>query len=62
MAMDFLDNPVRVTIGSTSLSSNKRITQNVHAMKQTDKDWQLQAIHAVVTPVFVPFQCRFTPF
>lgn len=37
MAMEFLDNAVRVTIGSTSLSSNKRITQNVYTMKQFDK-------------------------
>jgi len=44
LAMEFLDDPVRVTIGSTSLSSNKRITQNIHTMKPMDKDWKLQEL------------------
>ena len=37
MAMEFLDDPIRVTIGSTQLSSNKRITQHVYTMGPRDK-------------------------
>jgi len=42
MAMEFLDDPIRVTIGSTQLSSNKRITQHVYTMGPRDKDQKLQ--------------------
>jgi len=44
LAMEFLDDPVRVTIGSTELTSNTRITQYVDCCKPYEKDGRLQEL------------------
>jgi len=44
LAQEFLTDPVKVTIGSDDLSANKRITQIVEVVEDSDKDEKLMAL------------------
>lgn len=44
LAEEFVNNPVKVTVGSDVLTANHRVTQHVEVMEQREKDMRLQNV------------------
>ena len=44
LAEEFVNNPVKVTLGSDVLTANHRVTQHVEVMEQREKDMRLQNV------------------
>ena len=44
LAEEFVNNPVKVTVGSDVLTANHRVTQHVEVLEQREKDMRLQNV------------------